>query len=71
VFPLVQKIEMALSTDVGGVYPDVWRSPQFNTLAHSFGVFVRPRGATRLFGALGVEWSSESMLLRWKLGGSE
>jgi len=71
VFPLVQKIEMALSADVGGVYPEVWKSPRFDGLAHSFGVFVRPHGATRLYGALGVEWSTESLMLRWKLGGSE
>jgi hypothetical protein len=69
IFPLVQKIEMALSTDVGGVYPNVWRSPTFDGLAHSYAVFVRPRGASRVFGAFGVAWSSENVMLRWKLGG--
>lgn len=69
VFPLVQKMEVSLQADVGGVYPNVWRSPKLNDLTKSYGVYLRPRDRQRVYGRVGVEWSTEQVRFRWKIGG--
>ena len=70
-FPLATRFELDIHAEVGNVYGDVWRDAKLNGLRHSYGVALRPRADTFLLGAIGVEWSVDTVRLRYSIGGVE
>ena len=47
------------------------RRTRIADLEHSFGVALRPRLETAPLGAIGVDWSKETVRIRYSLGGVE
>jgi hypothetical protein len=70
-FPLGKHLELDVHTEAGGVYGDVWRDAKLSTLRHSYGVALRPRSDTALLGALGLDWSAETVRFHYSIGGAE
>ncbi len=71
VFPLAEHFEFDLHAEAGGVYPDVWKDARLKTLKNSYGVALRPRTRSAPLGAVGVDWSAETVRLRYSIGGVE
>ena len=70
VFSLARHVEFELHAESGGVYPELERA-RLSTFKSSFGVALRPRSAWAPLASLGIDWSSESVRLRYSLGGVE
>ena len=68
-FPIGKHLELDLHAEAGGVYGDVWRGLRLSTLRRSGGFALRPRSDTAVLGALGLDWSSETVRFRYSLGG--
>ena len=70
-FPLGKHLELDVHTEAGGVYGDLWRDAKLSTLRHSYGFALRPRSDTAVLGALGLDWSAETVRFRYSIGGGE
>lgn len=71
VFPLMRRFEMDAHSEWGAVYPDVWTDASIRSLRHSQGLALRLRGDRTPLGAVGVDWSSESLRFSYALGTGE
>jgi hypothetical protein len=70
-FPLATRFELDIHTEIGNVYGDVWHQAKLSGLRQSYGVALRPRADNFLLGAIGVEWSVDTVRLRYSIGGVE
>ena len=70
-FPLMTRLEMDLHAEAGGVYGDVWDTETAGPLEVSYGIALRPRMDSAVLGAIGVDWSHESVRIRFSIGGVE
>ena len=70
-FPLATRFELDVHAELGNVYGDVWRDAKLNGLRSSYGIALRPRADHFIMGAVGVEWSTDTVRLRYSLGGVE
>lgn len=70
IFPLAQHFEMDAHVEAGGVFPDL-SAARSDALETSYGLMLRPRTAVAPLGAMGVEWSRESVRIRYTIGGVE
>lgn len=71
VFPLAWRVEFDAHVEAGAVQGDVWRHTRASALEHSFGIELRPRLDNAVLGAIGVDWSDESVRLHFSFGGVE
>ncbi len=71
VFPLAQHVELEVHGELGNVYGDVLEDPTWRSLRTSYGVQLRPRTPLAPLGMLGVDWSRETVRLRYSIGGVE
>jgi len=71
IFPLATRVELDLHVEAGGVQSDVWRTTRASALEHSYGIALRPRVDNLLLGLIGVDWSDETMRVRFSIGGVE
>ena len=70
-FPVITRLELDLHVEAGNVYGDVWRDPGLGRLEHSYGVALRPRADNAVLGSVGVDWSRETVRIRYSVGGVE
>lgn len=70
IFPLGKNLEFDWHVEAGGVFPrlDAVRAGRLET---SYGGMLRVRTDFAMLGALGVEWSRESVRFRFSIGGVE
>ena len=71
VFPLARLFEFEMHSEWGAVYPDVWQDAGFRSLKSSVGFNVRGRTERASRGAIGVDFSKESVRFHYALGGVE
>ena len=71
VFPMTRLVEFELHTEWGAVYPDVWQDAALRSLKSSYGFSLRGRTDRSARGALGLDFSRESVRIRYSLGGVE
>ncbi len=71
VFPLVHRFEMDAHSEWGAVYPDLWNDASLRSLHHSLGLSLRSRTDRVPRGAVGFDWSGESMRISYTLGAAE
>jgi hypothetical protein len=69
-FPLARNFEVDLHAEAGGVYPNLRRARP-ETLEESYGVALRYRNASSPLGWIGVDWSRETVRLRFSWGAVE
>jgi len=70
VFPLAKHMEFDLHAEAGNVFDDL-QDARLEDFEHSFGVALRPRLETAPLGAIGVDWSRETVRFRFSVGGVE
>jgi hypothetical protein len=70
IFPLAKHLEFDVHAEAGNVY-DRLEDARFDTLEHSYGVALRPRLETAPLGQIGVDWSDETVRVRFSFGGVE
>ena len=70
-FPILRGVEVDLHSECGAVYHDVWKDAKLNTLRTSAGFAVRLRSALKPRASAGLDFSQESVRLRFSLGGLE
>jgi len=71
IFPVAFRLEFDVHMEMGQVARDVWRDGKWSTLEHSYGIALRPRLENLVLGAIGVDWSDESVRFRFSAGGVE
>ncbi len=71
IFPLGQFSEIEMSTERGGVFPNVWRGARLDQSEQSYGVALRVRTERAPLGAVRVNWSHEAVRLGLSVGGIE
>ena len=71
VTPLARLFELELHSEWGAVYPDVWQDAALRSLKSSYGLSVRVRTDRSVRAAVGVDFSKESVRLRYSLGAVE
>jgi hypothetical protein len=71
IFPLAFRLEFDVHMEMGQVARDVWRDAKWTTLEHSYGVALRPRIENFVLGAIGLDWSRETVRFRFSVGGVE
>ena len=71
IFPLAIRLELDVHAEAGAVYGDLWRDGRLSSLEYSYGVALRPRLDTAVLGAVGVDWSRETLRVRYSIGGVE
>ena len=71
IFPLAFRLEFDVHMEMGQVTRDVWRDARWTTLEHSYGVALRPRVEGGVLGAIGLDWSRETVRFRFTAGGVE
>ncbi len=71
VFPLAYRLEMDVHAEVGQVAGDIWKDLARSSLQHSFGIALRPRLDEAVLGMIGVDWSRETVRVRFSIGGTE
>jgi hypothetical protein len=70
IFPLAKHLEFDLHAEAGGVYPSL-EDVQISTLQNSYGVALRARRETGPLGSVGLDWSRETVRMRFSVGGVE
>jgi hypothetical protein len=70
IFPLGKNLEFDWHVEAGGVFPEL-DAVRANRLETSYGGMLRVRTDFAMLGALGVEWSRESVRFRFSIGGVE
>lgn len=70
IFPLAKHMEFDLHAEAGNVF-DTLEDARIEEFEHSFGVALRPRLETVPLGAVGVDWSKETVRFRFSVGGVE
>lgn len=69
-FPLAQNFELDAHVEAGGVFPAI-SAARAGELETSYGLLLRPRTRFAPLGAVGVQWSRESVRIRYTIGGVE
>jgi hypothetical protein len=70
VFPLAQHFELDAHVEAGGVFPAISQA-RADELETSYGLLLRPRTRFAPIGVVGVQWSHESVRVRYSIGGVE
>jgi hypothetical protein len=70
-FPLAIRFELDLHAEAGSVVGDVWNDARLSDMKTSYGVALRPRLDSAVLGAIGVDWSDETVRFRFSVGGVE
>jgi hypothetical protein len=70
ILPLFRNAELELHAETGGVYGAL-EDLRLDTLENSYGVGIRPRTDFGPVGFVGVDWSRETVRLRFSFGGVE
>ena len=71
VFPLAEHSELLMSSELGGVFDDVWRGARLDRMEGSHGISFRVRSQDAPLAAVGVHWSREQVRFGFSLGGVE
>lgn len=70
IFPLGKNLEFDWHVEAGGVFPQL-SDVRPDRLETSYGGLLRVRTDVAILGAIGIEWSRESVRLRFSIGGVE
>jgi hypothetical protein len=70
IFPLTLNLELDLHAESGGVYSRLVDA-RLRSFKSSYGIALRPRLDTAPLGSIGIDWSAETMRLRYSIGGVE
>ena len=75
IFPLAYRLEFDVHMEMGRVTRDVWEDMRDETwwgsLERSYGIALRPRIESFVLGAIGLDWSRETVRFRFTAGGVE
>jgi hypothetical protein len=70
IYPLSRSLEMDLHAEAGTVVPELRRMRR-STFASSYGFAFRPRRSGGVLASVGMDWSEETIRVRYSFGGVE